>query len=92
MGIESLRSFKSFLIAVDNTSESELREILFTGKDYIDTPGYYHREKSQYKGVLDFYEQNMGREELDRLFIWYLDNLDKVERFMNLRKGMKKKS
>ena len=68
------KNFEMFLKEIDAMSEFEIREIM--GDDYIDTPGYYKREKKHYDNdILEFMYQNMGGSELERLREWWLTNV-----------------
>jgi len=68
------KNFEMFLREIDGMSEFEIREIM--GDDYIDTPGYYKREKKYYDNdILEFMHQNMGRTELEGLYDWWLINV-----------------
>ncbi len=68
------KNFEMFLKEIDAMSEFEIREIM--GDDYIDTPGYYKREKKHYDNdIIEFMYQNMGGSELERLREWWLTNV-----------------
>ena len=68
------KNFEMFLKEIDAMSEFEIREIM--GDDYIDTPGFYKREKKDYDNdIIEFMYQNMGGSELERLREWWLTNV-----------------
>jgi hypothetical protein len=71
---------EQFLIAIDATGEGQLRDIM--GDEYIDTPGFYSIEGSNYDGVFDFMRANMGISEFGRLIEWVDRNPDKVEKII----------
>lgn len=72
---------EQFLIAIDSTGEGKLREIM--GDEYIDTPGFYGIEGSNYNGVFDFMRSNMGLSDFGRLVEWFDNNPEKVEQIIS---------
>lgn len=72
------------LLKIDRTSEGKLRETLFRGFNYIDTPGNYRAEKKNYRDIYDYYKMNMGRNEFDKLLQFIISNPTQVKKFMNI--------
>jgi hypothetical protein len=73
-GFKNTKDFGDFLEEIDGMGEGAIRKIM--GKDYIDTPGYYQDEKSDYgDDVIEFMLSNMGREEYDKLEKYWNDNV-----------------
>lgn len=73
-------NLEQFLIAIDATGESTLREIM--GDEYIDTPGFYSMEGADYDSIFDFMQHNMGLSRLETLIDWHDRNPEKVEQII----------
>lgn len=80
-------SFEDFLITIDKTGQTLLiKELFGSRKNYIDTPGYYWKEKDDYSDVFEFYEMNMGSEDYTKLMKWWENHPRRVNKFMELIK------
>jgi hypothetical protein len=68
------KNFEMFLKEIDGMSDAEIQEIM--GDDFIDTPGFYKKERKYYNNdIIEFMHQNMGASELERLREWWLTNV-----------------
>lgn len=81
--LKSYEEFGIFLIKLERMPESAIEKIM--GDDYIDTPGFYDREKHLYGTVFEFMSYNMGEVELNRLEQWYIKNPKKVKKIIDYR-------
>jgi hypothetical protein len=70
---KSTETFSEFLEEIEKTAESDIRDIM--GEQYIDTPGFYHEEKDMHESVLSFMMKNMGNEEFNKLYDWWILNV-----------------
>lgn len=87
------KAFKSFLSTVEGTSESDLRKYLFMGGakqkiKYLDSPGFYHQEKKDYEGIIDFYD---AQAELEDWWNFYNTYPYYVDSFMRWYKIIRRK-
>ena len=73
---------KKVLLKIDRTSDYDLRETLFKGYEYIDTPGDYKSEKKYYSDVFDYYKSNMGEESYKKLIEFLNKHPKEVSEFM----------
>lgn len=73
--------FDRFLKKVDRTSEGTLIEELFGSESaYIDTAGFYDREREDNPSIVDF-EDEHGYD-VDAIFKWYCNNFEKAWSWM----------
>lgn len=63
---------------IERTPEYRIREIM--GEEYIDTPGFYNKERRYYKSIFEFMIQNMGKNDFNKLKSWYKNNSIKVRK------------
>jgi len=80
--VKKTSKLKKILEKIDKTSESVLRNTLFKGSKYIDTPGNYREEKNNYNDIFEYYELNMGTKDFDELVLYLINNPKKVNKFM----------
>jgi len=83
--VKNLEHFKKFLRKMERLPQSAIEDVMGTwGKGYIDTPGFYHRERHMYNNdIIYFMKSNMGGD-FDRLKQWYINNPEKVKQIMKL--------
>lgn len=74
--------FIEFLLAVDRTPAQILEDELFGKRDYIDTPGGYSEEKSDYEDVVNYYIANMGQSAFHNLYLWYVGKERRVRKWL----------
>jgi len=74
--------FKRFLRKIERTSEDVIRKTLLEGMPYVDTPGFYHSERSDYHNdVVYFYEQ-VAPAALDYYLDFFMKYPKKVNAFL----------
>jgi len=74
---------KNILLKIDKTGEYTLRQTLFKGYSYIDTPGNYVEEKKDYSSIFEYYTQNMGKNEYMKLLNFIKNHPKQVKLFMS---------
>ena len=82
-----MKTLDQFLTRIDKLPEAEIKHIM--GSEYIDTPGFYQKEKKDYSDIQQFMLHNMSTSNFESLEQWYWDNPDKVKMFWKIDKSYK---
>ncbi len=81
---KSSENFIEFLEEIEKMSESDIRDIM--SEQYIDTPGFYYEEKDIHESILSFMMENMGHEEFNKLYDWWILNVQTIENINEAKK------
>lgn len=64
-------AYSKFLLALETAPDAQVKNILGKINFKFDTPGYYSNEYEDYDDIIDFIQQNLGKDTEKKLMKWW---------------------